>query len=142
MAFFAKMKLEGQGSTYESTHLKGYHFDFNRRLDAQTLSAVGALEHFKLLFEVDSEGDKKDSTLFKWFISNYTDMKGTVSLYSGGDASSPLSKEIKFEKAKIYKFEENFDSFGTNPVSINLGIVAVILDYAEIEIDTTDNMSR
>jgi hypothetical protein len=142
MAFYSKIKLEGQGSTYESATLQNYHFDFNRRLDSLTLSAVGALEHFKMNFEVLSEGGAKDAILFKWFISNYTDMKGTISLYSGGDAGSPLSKEIKFETGKIFKFEENFDRHGANPVSIDIGIVAVLLNYNDIIIDTTDNMMK
>lgn len=142
MAFNASLKLSGQGRTYENPNLISYNFDFNRRLDSVTLSAVGAMEHFKLFFEVRSLGGEKDRVLFQWFINNYTDMSGEIKLYSSTSVGAPLTKTIKFEKGKLFKFEESFDSLGSSAVTLDIGIVAVTLDYADVMIETQDEMVK
>ena len=142
MAFNAHLKLSGQGHTYENQNLISYSFDFNRRLDAKTLAAVGALEHFKLFFEVRSLGAEKDRVLFNWFINNYSDVSGSIDLFSSTSVGAPLTKVIKFNTAKIFKFEENFDSLGSSAVTIDIGLVAVVLDYADIIIESNDEMAK
>jgi hypothetical protein len=60
---------------------------------------------------VESTGD---SFFYEWMADNFDRKDGTIE-YSKRDTDAKL-KEVKFSEAYMVKYEEKFDSTGTNPL--------------------------
>lgn len=124
MSFKAKFKIDGKEyDILDCTYDSAQEVDATGRPSSVTRSG-------RIMLTVQGTGG---SELFEWMTNNFERKNGSVAFVKR-DNDATL-KELKFTEGYLVKYEENFDSTGSNPLTETFTISAKQLDIGEAKHD-------
>lgn len=124
MSFKAKFKVDGR--EYDVLDCT---YDAAQEVDATGRpSSVNRAGRVKLTVQGDGT-----TALFEWMCNNFERKNGSVQFVKR-DSDATL-KELKFTEGYLVKYQENFDSTGTNPLTETFTISARQLEIGEAQHD-------
>lgn len=117
MSFLSKLELDG--NTYNVLEC---HYSFTQQTDG-TGKPQGMPQGGEITIRIESTGNPE---LLGWMLDHHQTKNGKV-IYYRRDAMSKL-QELSFEKAYCIKFSEHFESKNTEPLQIELHLIAKKFD--------------
>ena len=121
MSFLAKLELDDK--TY---HVLECEYDFTQNID-ETGKPKGMPYGGEISIRVESTGTPE---LLNWMLDHNQTKDGKIIFYRR-DAMSKL-QEVLFKKAFCIKYKEHFDAQGTEPLQIEIRLIAQGFDVGGV----------
>lgn len=117
MSFLTKLTLDG--NTY---NVLACNYNFSQAIDS-TGKPQGTPQGGEIFIKIESVGNPE---LLTWMLEHSQTKSGKITFYRR-DAMSKL-QELNFEKAYCIKFSEYFDANSTEPLQIEISLIAKKFD--------------